>query len=181
MKKTLVLALLGITAATTAFGQGHVLISSYSVEPYNQVWYQATGLAATSPIAGSLEVWYQAGAVGNDSSLVLGATFNINPTLGSAFTPVGGTHGPGGYYDPVVQLVPTTGIYTFQLRASDGAGPISELLSRSALFQWTADSTALPAPTVGSVPGLSIVVPEPSTFALAGLGAAAMLIFRRRN
>ncbi len=35
--------------------------------------------------------------------------------------------------------------------------------------------------TVAGFTGLMLVVPEPTTFALAGLGAAALLIFRRRN
>lgn len=50
----------------------------------------------------------------------------------------------------------------------------------------TGDPTSIPAgsPTVMSslFSGVTLVpVPEPATFALAGLGAAALLIFRRRN
>lgn len=52
----------------------------------------------------------------------------------------------------------------------------------------TADYTAVPHPTPPSLTGwgaygqdLILVVPEPNTFALAGLGATALLIFRRRK
>ena len=51
----------------------------------------------------------------------------------------------------------------------------------------TADPTAtpagLPVNLKGTFPGMTLIgsVPEPSTFALAGLGAAAMLILRRRK
>lgn len=59
------------------------------------------------------------------------------------------------------------------------------LFGTSGIFQYT-------VPAAGSLPTayfmagqsaftLAAVVPEPSTFALAGLGAAAMLIFRRRK
>lgn len=45
-------------------------------------------------------------------------------------------------------------------------------------------SPPAPTPQLSGMPGLTLstsVIPEPSTFALAGLGAAALLIFRRRK
>jgi len=70
------------------------------------------------------------------------------------------------------------------LAAASGPG---NLYGHSAIFQYTPPTSATPAPaeflpnnltafTVGAAP-----VPEPSTFALAGLGAAALMIFRRRK
>jgi hypothetical protein len=47
-----------------------------------------------------------------------------------------------------------------------------------------ADPTTSPPQTPSALVGLqsfSFIVPEPSTFALAGLGAAALMIFRRRK
>jgi len=45
-----------------------------------------------------------------------------------------------------------------------------------------ANPPGLPANLVGLTPfSLAPVIPEPSTFALAGLGAAALMIFRRRK
>lgn len=54
---------------------------------------------------------------------------------------------------------------------------------KSALFNQTAIGGDLNTPTVlGNMQSFNIyVVPEPSTFVLAGLGAAALLIFRRRK
>jgi hypothetical protein len=56
----------------------------------------------------------------------------------------------------------------------------------SAIFSSTPAAAPAPAPSIDNAPGwgpvvLTAVVPEPSTFALAGLGAAALLIFRRRK
>jgi len=59
------------------------------------------------------------------------------------------------------------------------------LWGRSAIFQYTIPTSPTPAPAEFLPNGLASfsigIVPEPSTFALAGLGAAAMLILRRRK
>jgi hypothetical protein len=184
MKKTLALAILGVATVTTAFGQGHVLISSYFVAPYNQVsWGPGSPNAGQAVRTASvqLQVWYGAGSVADANLLQPGVLFNINPTLGNTFDP-GAGKGAGGYYDPVIQVASNIGLTTYQLRAIPNAAfpNIDPVGSRSALFTADSVSTSLPAPTVGAVPPLVVVIPEPSTFALAGLGAAALLIFRRR-
>jgi hypothetical protein len=46
---------------------------------------------------------------------------------------------------------------------------------------WAAGTQIMDQYGVGSRGAIGVVVPEPGTFALAGLGAAAMLIFRRRK
>lgn len=55
----------------------------------------------------------------------------------------------------------------------------------STFLQRVVDPSGSPPPTAPSLTGLASVtlssVPEPGTFALAGLGAAALLIFRRRK
>jgi hypothetical protein len=176
MKKLVALTILGITA-TAAFGQGHVLIDNFLSAPYNQVvWGPGAGSLggvpgspiASQPAGVTFQVFYGAGSAPQET-LLPGLTFAIN-----AANPYNG----GGWFFPVVQQVPTTGTYTFQLRASGGG--VDPIGSRSGLFQGEAISTALPAPTIAGVGKLVVVVPEPSTFALAGLGAAALLIFRRR-
>jgi hypothetical protein len=61
------------------------------------------------------------------------------------------------------------------------------LYGTSAIFQYTPPSGSTPAPAeflpqnLGAFSIGSTVVPEPTSFALLGLGAAAMLILRRRS
>jgi hypothetical protein len=71
-----------------------------------------------------------------------------------------------------------------------GADPLSaaaqaSLWGSSAIFQYTTPASPTPAPAdflPNALTGFNIgIVPEPSSFALAGLGAAALLIFRRRK
>jgi hypothetical protein len=185
MKRTVALALLGMATATAAFGQGHVVLSNY-VSPYNSqiTWGATTGNsgAVTSSAGLQFQVFYGAGTVVDESLLQAGLTFGIDDTF---------AYNGGGYYNNVLQVLPawTSGeTYTFQVRALDGTtpnGPVDTALSRSAL--WTESgqivSSALPPKTGLNGLGLVVeaVVPEPTTFALAGLGAAALLIFRRRD
>jgi hypothetical protein len=59
------------------------------------------------------------------------------------------------------------------------------LWGSSAIFQYTTPTSPTPAPPdflPNALTSFSIgIIPEPSSFALAGLGAAALLIFRRRK
>jgi len=59
------------------------------------------------------------------------------------------------------------------------------LWGRSAVFSYTTPTSATPAPAEflpNNLASFTIgVVPEPTTMALAGLGAASLLLFRRRN
>jgi hypothetical protein len=172
MKRTVALALLGIAAASTAFGQGHVVLSNY-VSPYNSPITGPDGLALTSANPYTFTVWYGAG-VAAEGSLVAGETFNID----DAFTYDGGA-GAGGWYNNVLQVVPTIETYSFQIRAT-GPG-VDELASRSVIWQSGVVDVANPPLTNQEGFGLQVIIPEPTTFALAGLGAAALLIFRRRD
>jgi len=64
-------------------------------------------------------------------------------------------------------------------------GNYNGLWGRSALFSYTTPTSATPAPAEflpNNLASFTIgVVPEPTTIALAGLGAASLLLFRRRN
>ena len=59
------------------------------------------------------------------------------------------------------------------------------LWGSSAIFSYTTPTSGTPAPAEflpNNLAGFSIgIVPEPSSFAVAGLGAAALVIFRRRK
>ena len=65
------------------------------------------------------------------------------------------------------------------------AGAAGGLYGASAIFQYTPPTAAITGPTdflMYNLGPISVgLVPEPTTFALVGLGAAALLIFRRRK
>jgi hypothetical protein len=179
MKKALVAAILGIATATSVFAQGQAAIGNYVTAPYNQVVWGNGPLAGTGVIDTSvqLQVWFGAGVVSDATTLQPGVIFHINPSYTFA-----GAAGTGGYYDTLIQALPTTGAYTFQLRAS-GAGVDSQA-SVSALWQPDGiNSSSLPAVVDSHSIGFQVFtpIPEPTTLALAGLGSAALLIFRRRK
>jgi hypothetical protein len=181
MKKTVALAILGVAAATTAFGQGHVLIFNYGVAPYNQVVWDAAvptvGGTAVNDTAVQLTIFYAAGSVADANLLTSsGPAFSVNP----GYTFVGPSGSAGGYYDAQSLVTPATGLYTIQIRASGNTAQ-GDVFGSSALYEVTTISTSLPADVAPISAGLIVAVPEPTTFALAGLGAAALLIFRRRD
>jgi hypothetical protein len=65
------------------------------------------------------------------------------------------------------------------LAAAEAAGFAT---GTSAVFAESLGASTSPIPSgLASMPGLALAVPEPSTLAMAGVGLASMLIFRRRN
>lgn len=189
MKKTLVAAIIGLAGAVTTFGQGHVLVSNYVVPPYNQVYWAESGQAATGAQGVTLTIYYGLGVISDPSLLTgVGPSFGILTSGGSEAYDPGAGHGAGGYY-----LVPDFGItgwtagttVSFQIVASGNStfGQINSALSRSVIWQENAAIAPVANPANNNTfsAGLAIIVPEPTTFALAGLGAAGMLIFRRRR
>lgn len=180
MKRTVALTILGIAAATTAYGQGSIALGNYFA-PYVPTVYSGGPLdgVAVAPGDGvSIEVWWGQGAGLDQNSLALGETFAA----------LNGNY--DGYYGPEIFVIPTWSAgqtWTFQFRASgDVLGtPIDTGASRGGTFstdQIVLDGGPTP-PTYFKTPesSFTVVVPEPTTFALAGLGAAALLIFRRRD
>jgi len=180
MKKILVAAILGTVAATSALAQGHINLNPYNISPYNQVFWSSGAQAPNAVHSGdgvTLQFFYALGTVVDPLAVTSAATgvFNVNNI---AYNP-GLGHGGGGYFD-IQDLVFGTwssGTVTVKLQAGGTA-------QGSTLWQISSGivSTAVPANAATFFPGLGVIpVPEPSTFALSGLGAAAMLIFRRRK
>lgn len=52
---------------------------------------------------------------------------------------------------------------------------------QTATFTEVMTSTTGEANNVGNMPGLNIITPEPSVFALSSIGAAALMLFRRKK
>ena len=185
MKKTVALAILGlgVVGINSAVAQGHVSIWNYGVAPYNQIVWDAStpgvGGQAVNDTAVNISVWIAPGVGADPATLVPseGPSFTVNP--GITYDPGAGAGG-GGYYDGYVILTPGEGDYTAQLRFS-GTSALGDVFGASQPFEVTAGSRSLPVVDSGLSIGGVVVVPEPTTFALAGLGAAALLIFRRRD
>jgi hypothetical protein len=92
-------------------------------------------------------------------------------------------------------VVPAGGAATFQIWAwgsgyasYDAAFNGGGLVGKSGLFNANTSPQISPPPTptplAGLYPGFTVnpgIIPEPSTFALAGLGIASLLLFRRRK
>lgn len=188
MKKSVMLTVMGIgltVAATSAFGQGHIVIGNYQGAYNGVVWGEGVARAGQGVLDAEgvvLTCWYGEGAGLSESALTAG------PVL--LWDLVNQGNGFPGYYAFTEIILPQWNqgdIYTFQIRAS-GEGPfgrVVESMSRSALWEESNINAITDPPTpanqsVASI-GLAVVVPEPSTFALVGLGSAALMFFRRRQ
>lgn len=172
-------------SAISAYGQGGIIFRNYQ-NPFNPVvWVGVTD--ADGRVGASegvqLTLWFGEGIL-TPQELTMNVPLPWDPSPAA--------QGYHGYYGPTTVSLPGWSAgetWSFQIRASGDSiyGPVLESASRSVL--WTeqasiADISQNPPgpPGVSSQSiGLSIVIPEPSTFALAGLGAAALMILRRRS
>lgn len=206
--KKLILTLVAISAASSLMAQGTVTFSTrqtgfvvghvYGPEVGDPTLSKSGNTAAETPtgtqtytggfLTGSgftAQLWYAVGAGQSEASLGLlaGSTtaFRTGSTLGGTPVPL----------DLVVPgVAPGTGVGTFQVRVWDNAGGTINSFDnavtrgKSILFDVTGlGDGGLNVP--GRLDGFRsfniYTVPEPSTFVLAGLGAAGLLIFRRRK
>jgi hypothetical protein len=191
MKKKLLSAILGLSVVPGAFGQGHILLNNYTVPPYNQVyWHPSTPAVGNQAVRAdqgvTLTIWYGEGIITDPSLLIQGPDFGILEYGGSELYDPGAGHGPGGYYLAYGFMLNTWqpgDTFTFQIRASGltTVGVVDPLLSRSVLWQENAAIRhySLPAETTTLSVGLAVVVPEPTSLALAGVAFGSLLIVRR--
>jgi hypothetical protein len=144
------------------------------VQTYGGALLQGTGFSAVLFAANG------AGQPEGALSLVPGSltTFRTGATLGGTPAPL----------TLPVPGVPANGTGTFQIRAWDlSTGATWDLATtrgKSALFDVSGlgdGVLTLPADFANFRSFNIVGVPEPSTFVLAGLGAAALVIFRRRK
>jgi hypothetical protein len=140
---------------------------------------------------------------GNGPQLItqdFNAVFFIGPASGptTTFSFVGAAagednvFGPGYFFDlsgnsyPIPAVPKGSCTMTIQAWLGPADSYVSATTRGTATFQQrVADSTALPPPVPPSLVDMPSIVltqiPEPNTFALAGLCAAALLLFRRRK
>lgn len=210
MKKILVTTLVASALVTSAFAQGAVTMNASGTKNPIQYSLDGTtlvkapiGSPSVIPGHGNLNVALYSAPVGTSISLVGGVpdltgwTKQASPLLqtitaaAGTITSVGVILGSGTAGQPVeLTVVGWTGSATdFATAAKDATALIGwtgSALSTGGLH-WTQDTGTdlLPAALLKSATaynGLALApIPEPSMFALAGLGAAALLIFRRRK
>jgi hypothetical protein len=180
MKKTIVAAILGIAAVANSFGQGSIIFDNYTQGTYNQViWGPAgvnPGVAVNQAI--TMQLYFAEGTgFSSIGQLTPGVTGVVDLSRDFA-----GTAGVGGWFSGATQILPTWApgdTFTFAIVVT---GP-GQAVGTSAFWTETAAVHATAGPQSGflNFPGLAVNIPEPTTFALAGLSGAAMLIFRRRK
>jgi len=199
MKKTLVASILGLATAVSVMGQSRIALDSYLSSPgggpYPLITYGAgSGGTLGAAVTGgyTVGIYYSTSSAsfegattqGGANTGVPGATFvlgtgtgstaSIVPTFPGLFTTAGEFTIPGTVNTAYLVVV-----------AYNGANYANSLVrGHSAVFTVAPNTTAFgPGTALGSaMSGFSVaIVPEPSTFALAGLGLASLLIFRRRK
>jgi hypothetical protein len=184
MKKIILTTLVASALAASSFAQG--TISAAISSGTNLV--RIDGVAATAAQNARVEIlWAPQGTADVNQYVLLGAPISVGVPLAGFFNggvrtiPAGtGFAGiaPGAIVSLVVRAWTLGSGATYDLATAKG---------RTNPFDFnTADPTAQPAPEApsnmnGIFPGVNIIVPEPSSMALAGLGAASLLIFRRRK
>lgn len=196
--KRILLTLAAIGALTcTMYGQSRVnfnnLISGNAITVGTDNM-GAPGGAVGANVGGnySMQLLWAAGSFAD-----LGLFFAANPqssTPVAFFGATGGsptTDGAGLFDGGTVAFGGAAGTYTALARAWYNNGQYSTYSAatgasanagQSALFSINATASPTPAPntTFGSFT-VGAVIPEPSTFVLAGLGIASLLLFRRRK
>jgi hypothetical protein len=211
MKKSLMFGVLALAAtATPCFGLGTILLDNYdSVGPlvtYGSAGIPADGISGFSGTVGTgllqgwtLGLYYALGDV--TRSISSDPTQRADPgTLGGGLTLATGSgstapfdplflNTPGTVVSPTMFGVPGTSSFggntiTIMLIAyNTSAGSYADASWRghSTAFTMTTSAMVAPPHEVGNFMSTFAVVPEPSAFALSGLGAVALLFVRRRR
>jgi hypothetical protein len=194
MKRAIIASILGIAASvTTTHGQGEVIFSTYfSSSQLLLVEYAGIGGGLNPPhVVGSgfkAELYYGLGS---------GLSFSELTPVAPSITSVGMFY-PGSIVGNIVNFNNySSGPVTFSIVAFDGTDYASSTSKTLRPVTWTEPAlatqpypagmftysllqAALPSDANG-IPYISVdTIPEPGTSALAGLGAAALLMFRRR-
>lgn len=188
MKKTLIIAMSGIAlSAVQAFAQGNVQFNNYNATTYAPITFganvpgQTAGTIIPASAGYTAGLYYGLGDITDPTAL----------TLLSGTTATIGTVAPGFFFGTganSVAAIPgyTSGDVTFMIVAYNGADYVSSAIKgASSLFIVNGLATGS-SPVGGFGPGLTAFsvtqpVPEPSTLALAGLGAFGILLAVRRK
>jgi len=197
MKKVLVAAILGLAAVATVKAQGVVVLYNYD-NPTTLITYGAGsgGTLGNGLVQGTGGNWtIGIYGVAGSSAAAINSTFGGSGSGNQTVAGVGGlvlnaatttliTGSPGLFGPANATFSSFSGAGTFVIVAYNGATyDTSAVRGHSAAFQMNAVANpGTPGIVGGSMTSFAVTaVPEPSTFALAGLGLAGLLIFRRRK
>jgi hypothetical protein len=192
MKKLITMTLASVLVASAAYGQGQVSFKNYFGNVNTDPAVFASG--GTTKLQGAQYlVGLYAGPTSGSEAQIATTPF-LTAAAAAGFFQAGTVSIPtvaGGatafltinVWDTTLNGT-TTGATWAQALAYHAANPgIANIEGQSTEFSLVPG--APPNPPTFLVPGLTSfsmnAVPEPSTFALAGLGAAALMIFRRRK
>jgi hypothetical protein len=180
------LSLFSAMAATTAFGQWSFTFNEYGTGTWSAFGtFSVSGTTATDPVSG-LTTWayHLPSNQPPFGGLLNGDVVVMEPdgTTPSDLIRFGGTGNANRW------------IYVFSLGSEGNPADVASLPAFQAGYQTVVESGAETATYVAAAtnPGgitsstttynfTSTVVPEPSTFALAGLGGLVMVVARRRQ
>jgi hypothetical protein len=202
MKRALIASILGLaTSVASSYGQANYAFDTYSsslASPQGQVFWSSTSSLAPAGRAGSLatvadgfqaDLLWAVGATTGDLNLTIPISLQGaagpggTPTSGWIVDPSGVSFDPayvGGPINFTVQLWQGAS-YAAASQAGSGLGSGSTTWTEPGMLPGGSPVLFADEPLLGFNVALSPVVPEPTTLALAGLGAAGMLLFRKRQ
>ncbi len=191
MKRAIVASILGIAASVaTSYGQGYIVMENYYNDGVNGAHYSGVQLGGQyvgstysadllvslnggvtfTPVAGSLTGFYPNSTTGGNPLTDGAGTF-----LGANQTILGYTSGSAQF---IVEAFNGSSYASSSIRGQSAVFTVASLQTNSLLQA----GDLINNNAGGGLQPFSVVpVPEPASFALLGLGAASMMIFRRRK
>ncbi len=195
MKRTLIAASLGIFLnVATSHGQGYIIMENYKLVNGVTPVFSAISYG---PGSGGRTGQYVGAASGFKADLLFsldgGSTYSIAAGSETSFFPGsqdGGsptTDGAGTFFGPTVTIPGySSGPVSFIVEVGNGlysgmSTPFTiNSLNTNPALPW-GDLLNLNGTTIQGLQPFLVPIPEPSMFALAGLGAAGVMFIRRRK
>jgi len=184
MKKVILSAALVAGISAKLLAQGLVHIDDFGGGGIIQVQSGTNAPAPDNRADITLELM---GGASAGSLSVLGIVSNVGQGAGLFYDSTSaGSDGQGDY---AVTGVAPGGTAFYEVLGWEGsastyaaAQAAGVALGQTAVFSQTTGGGALPVPSLSGMPNLVLAtVPEPTTLALCGLGAASLLLFRRKK